>query len=94
MMIWPYSFEQMRMAYLKTKAGPAEKVAMVLTLLIVLSVVLPLVLAFDINAIFTKIIGTFFAIIVYALIHGKIRKPVFRHYYKKNLETMVRDHRQ
>ena len=53
-----YSFEQRRMAYLKTEAGPADKVAMVLAILPALVIVVPLFIFID-NIIIVKIIGTF-----------------------------------
>ena len=80
-----YSFDQRRMAYLKTKAGPADKVAITLAVLSALTVLLPLMIFID-NVIIVKIIGTILAVIVYAVVYGKISRPIFKCYYKKNLE--------
>ena len=80
-----YSFEQRRQALLKTKAGPADKVAMALAALPALAVLIPLFIFLD-NVIFIKIIGTFVGVIIYVIVHNKIRKSVFKHYYAKNLK--------
>lgn len=80
-----YSFEQRRIAYLKTKAGCADKVAMVLATLPALAVVFPLILVSDI-VIIVKIIATVIGIFLSGFVYGKIQKPIFKHYYAKNLK--------
>ena len=80
-----YSFEQRRMAYLKTEAGPADKVAMVLAILPALVIVVPLFIFID-NIIIVKIIGTFIGVIIYLIVYNRIRKPIFKCYYVKNLK--------
>jgi hypothetical protein len=77
-----YSFEQRRQALLKTKAGAADKVAMALAALPALIIVIPLLVFID-NVIIVKIIGTFVGVIIYVVVYSKIRKPIFKHYYKK-----------
>ena len=82
-----YSFDQRRMAYLKTKAGPADKVAIALAVLPALVVLIPLLIFLD-NVIFIKVIGIVVGVILYLVVYGKISRPIFKHYYKKNLEEM------
>lgn len=82
-----YTFEQRRRAYLKTKAGSADKVAIALAALPALVVLIPLLIFLD-NVIFVKIIGTVVGVILYLVVYGKISRPIFKHYYKKNLEEL------
>ena len=80
-----YSIEQRRQAYLKTKAGPADKVAMVLAALPALVVLIPLFIFLD-NVIIIKIIGTIVGVIIDVIIYNKISRPIFKHFYAKNLK--------
>lgn len=80
-----YSVEQRRQAYLKTKAGPADKVAMVLAALPALVVLIPLFIFLD-NIIIIKIIGTIVGVIVYFILYSKIGRPIFKYFYAKNLK--------
>ena len=86
MMIWPYSFEQMRMAYLKTKAGPAEKVAIGIAIAIAIIIVSPILIFF--NVIVARIIGTLVGVVIYVIVFGKIRKTIMKCYYAKNLKAL------
>ena len=80
-----YTIAQRRKAYLRTKAGPADKVAMALSALPALVVLMPLFIFFD-NVIIIKIIGIIVGVILYVIVHKKICKPIFKHYYAKNLK--------
>ena len=80
-----YSFEQRRQAYLKTKAGSADTVTTVLAILPAALVLLPLFVYVD-NIVIGKVVGTFAGVIVYVIVYSLIQRPVFRHYYAKNLK--------
>ena len=80
-----YTIAQRRKAYLRTKAGPADKVAMALSALPALVVLVPLFIFFD-NVIIIKIIGTIVGVIIYVIVHKKICRPIFKHYYANNLK--------
>ena len=80
-----YSFEQRRQAYLKAKAGPADTVTSVLALLPGLLVIVPLCIYVD-NIVISKLIGTPVVVTICVIVHGLIRKPIFRYYYAKYLK--------
>jgi hypothetical protein len=82
-----YTFEQRRLAYLKTKAGSADTVTIVLALLPAALALLPLFVYVD-NIVIGKVVGTFVGVIVYVIVYSLIQRPVFRFFYAKNLKAM------
>jgi hypothetical protein len=82
-----YTFEQRRMAYLKTKAGSADTVTTVLAILPAAMTLIPFFVYVD-NIIIGKLVSTFVGVIIYVIVYSLIRKPVFRFFYAKNLKAM------
>ena len=82
-----YTFEQRRLAYLKTKASPADTVTTVLALLPAVMTLVPFFIYVD-NIIIGKLVSTFLGVIVYVIVYSLIQRPVFRFFYSKNLKAM------